>query len=347
MKILIITILYVVLITCVVKAESTQKNYKPFDAQVINISTIKLVKAPMLPGKVLDSPKKLDKMPVDDGGVTIDQSEGKVSPPLNFTKVVFDVQFNIDEHKKTIDKTKKFTESFCTDKLIDAQVSQDVFNFYNPLVHFDNCRIEDSIRHILYLNEEVKKRTHNKEYQEAAAKIGEALHTIHDFYSHTNYVELMAAKSYPDITSVPIPHVWENDSISKLMVFTDGKLVSGTVWYEPGNICKKGAKTHAQMNKDKEAKNGKVLIEKWNVSRHKAALILAERASNEYMESLKLSCFDLFATCGAIQYISEIVNRNESIAVGVNRDEIIRDSSKKMAKFLSDNPGKYNNFHLK
>jgi len=339
-KVILISIISLFLVS-IVRAESINPKYKPFDNAIVSISTFEVV--PKFPSitKISSQTPAIDRMPLDDGAVTTGETDTKPESVMNYSRGGYDVQFPIEEHKGAIIKTKAFPVSSCTEKLINAQVSQDILHFYNPLVHFDNCRIKDSIKYISSINNEIDINIMKNDYEQAATNIGKALHTIHDFYSHTNYVELMANEKYNNITNVPVPRVWEPNAYDYLLNNTKGKLVSGSVWYEPGNSCSKGSKTHAEMNKDKEAGVGATKIEKWGITYHQAALNLAERASNDYMNFLKSKSTKLFSSCGKLQYVSAIVNRDEPFVVNRNEKAILNDARKKMSEFLSSSQVKY------
>lgn len=99
--------------------------------------------------------------------------------------------------------------------------------------------------------------------------IGASLHTVQDFYSHSNWVNL-----HISLSKTPIPTWFEVDSIER------GKLTLFTGAYPDGSS--KGHKNHGDLNKDCSSRD-----------LNKQAVEIAERASTEWVKILMDSVPDL------------------------------------------------------
>jgi len=68
------------------------------------------------------------------------------------------------------------------------------YDFYksqaHPEYHFDDEKIVEGLERIAVLKDQIVERARTGRYVEARKKLGAALHTMQDFYSHTNWVEL-------------------------------------------------------------------------------------------------------------------------------------------------------------
>ncbi len=92
--------------------------------------------------------------------------------------------------------------------------------------------------------------------------VGASLHTVQDFYSHSNWVN-----TYISLKKTPIPTWYAEDSAyrSSLQLYTGA--------YPDGSV--KGKKNHAELNKDCSAK-----------ALNKEAVEVAERASAEWVKKI-------------------------------------------------------------
>jgi DNA polymerase/3'-5' exonuclease PolX len=59
-----------------------------------------------------------------------------------------------------------------------------------PYAHFDAERFLKSNERVINFTSDIYKNLQNKKYQEAKELTGQILHTIQDFYSHSNWVEM-------------------------------------------------------------------------------------------------------------------------------------------------------------
>jgi hypothetical protein len=109
------------------------------------------------------------------------------------------------------------------DMLVDLDQTQSA-------LHFDNCAFAPGVARIQSMWALIKQG------QDVLQNFGGLLHTVQDFYSHSNWVELFQDQS-------PVP-VWDLDPSS-----LPAAIVSGTYGDSP-KLCGPGAPTHAELNKD-------------------------------------------------------------------------------------------------
>lgn len=177
----------------------------------------------------------------------------------------------------------------CTEILTEAQWRQDiVLSLYAP-AHFDNCRFDDSFELLFDYLDEADKAADASNTRGALEALGRGLHATQDFYSHTNYVELMIGK-YTKPGDVPELVLWESEGHKQVSSLKAQGLVSGRVWWEAGDICPEGTPSHGDMAKDSgTTKRGAVWIDAWKMSHYQAARMLAERATRAYLRLRMLS----------------------------------------------------------
>jgi hypothetical protein len=171
----------------------------------------------------------------------------------------------------------------CTEVLAAAQWRQDILLALDATAHYDNCQFEAATDYVQRLLSEAIAAAVKNEHKAALAALGRALHGIQDFYSHTNYVELAAAQSgKPD--EVDIVPVWTSAGRQQLSALVAHGLISGHVWWEPGNICAKPVRSHEDLNKDRpDSVSGREIVWAWKLSRHQAARALALQATRTFL----------------------------------------------------------------
>ena len=119
------------------------------------------------------------------------------------------------------------------------------------------------------------------------ANAGEALHTISDFYSHSNYIELYA--EYAEANNLPsdirdIPTFSEAQKDEKLMSFLNGKLKTGIFPDDKKNL----ENSHKGMTKDSKRKgNGGTQYMNTIHTMHDAAKETALKETHQVMEGEK------------------------------------------------------------
>jgi len=174
----------------------------------------------------------------------------------------------------------------CTEVLARAQWRQDILLALDAKAHYDNCQFDTTNSYVEQLVNESVSAAREGRRDAALSAMGRALHAVQDFYSHSNYLEL-SLKKYGSLTEVPVLAVWTPEGRGQLIAMAGAGLVSGQVWWEPGNACASPSVTHAQLNKDTPASpNGEKLISEWGVTNHQAARELARRATLEFIRHM-------------------------------------------------------------
>ena len=116
--------------------------------------------------------------------------------------------------------------------IVAANVATDLNQFESAL-HFDNCTFDLGVQRIDDLWQLIQSDVEVNRY----VTFGTMIHTVQDFYAHSNWVELQVAQS-------PVP-VWD-----LVLTSLPASIVSGTFFLDSPKECGPGAPTHAQLNKD-------------------------------------------------------------------------------------------------
>lgn len=144
-------------------------------------------------------------------------------------------QFQLEYHAA-------LTEQACPDDptirsnltvIVAANLATDLNQFESQL-HFDNCTFALGAQRIVDLWALI---TAPNPPTNPYVSFGTMLHTVQDFYAHSNWVELHEQES-------PVP-VWDLDPGS-----LPSDIVSGTFWLDHPKLCAPGAPTHEELNKD-------------------------------------------------------------------------------------------------
>lgn len=147
--------------------------------------------------------------------------------------------------------TMKASAGILTDRqmelVIRSNYSQDIAHQQDSKVHFDNCCFEEGAAYVM-------EEWHNIETEmdpysdNALITFGRLLHTVQDFYSHSNWVELNQFVN-------PIP-IWDLNVNS-----LPAGIVSGTWAIGTPKRCSDQAPTHRQLNKDDlNSEEGKKIV---------------------------------------------------------------------------------------
>ncbi|XP_072535236.1 von Willebrand factor A domain-containing protein 7-like [Salminus brasiliensis] len=81
----------------------------------------------------------------------------------------------------------------------------DIWHFNNPEYHFDDERFEEG-RNLIALGVSlVKASLKLKDYEYARHRLGEIFHTLQDFYSHSNWIELGNRSPYANLINPNLP----------------------------------------------------------------------------------------------------------------------------------------------
>jgi len=143
-------------------------------------------------------------------------------------------QFQIQYHAA-------LTEQACPDDptiranlptIVAANVATDLNQFESAL-HFDNCTFDLGVQRIDDLWQLIESGVEVNRY----VIFGTMIHTVQDFYAHSNWIELQVAQS-------PIP-VWD-----LVLASLPASIVSGTFFLDSPKECGPDAPTHSQLNKD-------------------------------------------------------------------------------------------------
>ena len=59
-----------------------------------------------------------------------------------------------------------------------------------PMAHFDAGMFRESNERVIHFNRKINQQMVNQEYRKARDLIGQILHTIQDFYSHLNWLQM-------------------------------------------------------------------------------------------------------------------------------------------------------------
>lgn len=143
----------------------------------------------------------------------------------------------------------------CFEIIIDANKRQDqIKDFFSnpyPEYHFDSNNIEQGI---LYINQQwdIIRINEGVDCEEVLKAYGRLLHTIQDFYSHSNWVELYA----PTVRSPDEIPLLDGD-IQDLIPTPRGphneQIRSGIFKSNINDIFSKDPRSHRRMNKDSES----------------------------------------------------------------------------------------------
>jgi|CXWL01.1.fsa_nt_gi hypothetical protein len=191
----------------------------------------------------------------------------------------------------------------CSWQLAKAQWQQDLLAIRESAAHFDNCAFDEALEFIGARLDEADAFVGKKEYGKAMFSLGQALHALQDFYSHSNFIELAVADSPNDSTRSQPVSFWAATGRTALKDLVARGLVSGTVPYSRAETkrCSAGAPTHEMLAKDSPtfSKHASTVISGWgNKTYHVAALDLADAATRQYLAYAFQRWPDLGKACG-------------------------------------------------
>lgn len=150
-------------------------------------------------------------------------------PPTPFVPQ-FQLQYHAALTRDACPDNPTIQENLVT--IVAANLATDLNQFESAL-HFDNCTFELGVERIDGLWQLIESNEEGNRY----AVFGTMLHTVQDFYAHSNWIELNEGAS-------PVP-VWDLD-LHSLPV----DIVSGTFELDSPKKCGPDAPTHEQLNKD-------------------------------------------------------------------------------------------------
>jgi len=127
--------------------------------------------------------------------------------------------------------------------IVAANLATDLNQFESAL-HFDNCTFDLGVQRINDLWQLIESGVEVNPY----VMFGTMIHTVQDFYAHSNWVELHVDQS-------PVP-TWD-----LVLSSLPADIVSGTFFLDSPKECGPNAPTHAQLNKDSpDSEEGQKLV---------------------------------------------------------------------------------------
>ncbi|CAF2816456.1 unnamed protein product [Rotaria sp. Silwood2] len=102
------------------------------------------------------------------------------------TKVIFDA-INIELDKLIIDNKRL---SRAIDTVAQQNINRDLLEIFNEATHFDNEKFDDGALLISQRLDAAMTNMMMKDYEKARESFGALLHTVQDFYSHSNWIEI-------------------------------------------------------------------------------------------------------------------------------------------------------------
>jgi hypothetical protein len=128
-------------------------------------------------------------------------------------------------------------------EIVAANLATDL-NQYESALHFDNCTFDLAVERINNLWQLIESNKQGNRY----SVFGAMIHTVQDFYAHSNWIELHENQS-------PVP-IW-NLNLNSLPM----DIVSGTFEQDNPKKCGPNAPTHTQLNKDSPtSENGRKTV---------------------------------------------------------------------------------------
>ena len=177
-----------------------------------------------------------------------------------------------------------------------AHLYQDIFFFFFSKTHFDNCCFAESIeqinQHLMRIEsdyfkfaEAIEPKEKQKLKQAIIFRTGRILHSVQDFFSHSNYVELME-KKYQKIDEVPVLDFWTKTGQEEILKLTHSGLISERFFFSFPHKCPPNSPGETQLGKDKEQTLAGKRKTNWlntkkqnNISGFEAAILLAEKST--------------------------------------------------------------------
>lgn len=182
----------------------------------------------------------------NDVSAIIDAESGSGRPLASVMQTILNPQFSLENHEALTQTAGSYYVAHGTisqsvlDDIIDDNTDID---FYYPLLsvyHFDNCHFQGGVDYLAEVWNEI--RTINDRFDSDSLEyFGELLHTVQDFYAHSNWVEYWIAKD-PNLATIP---TW-NFQMSSL----PSPIISGYVWYNSPKKCPSNVPSHGDLNKD-------------------------------------------------------------------------------------------------
>lgn len=204
----------------------------------------------------------------------------------NLEKVLLELKIRLDA--KTLKRWEKL--------LNKAVWYQDIFHFFGSKHHFDNCCFSESIQQIINLQKDndadyaillqtqkEKDRTRLKE--KIIFRTGRILHSAQDFFSHSNFVELMQEK-YEEIEAVPSVEFLSENGQKRILDLSKNGLYSNRFFLSFPHRCETNKIGNINFNKDGPNHEAGKKLTKWQNLKGKnyftafeAAMFFADRST--------------------------------------------------------------------
>lgn len=206
-----------------------------------------------------------------------------------------DAPFDPSTHK---DLLKDLASNPFAAELRKGLYYQDILHQFESRAHFDNCDFDSAMDYIAELLAEAG--THVAAAQRAKSEgdtaamraaalraflaLGQAIHGVQDFYAHTNYIELQAAKT-TDHTAFEVVLPWRPAGRERIKALQAEGLISGYVFWGFPQKCPANTASHGDLAKDSaDTKSGRKLVPHLqNMSQYRIAVFLAREASTKFM----------------------------------------------------------------
>lgn len=212
-----------------------------------------------------------------------------------FMCVGCDGRFGTATHKILI---RNLASNTYIGELRRALYFQDSAHQFESKAHFDNCDfkastdyIEEVLRDVGVNAELAKSAKATNDLAKAQAftekaffLLGQVLHSVQDFYAHSNYIELQVrtAKRREDVVLLA---PWRQDGRERIEHLQTKGLVSGFVFWGLPQKCAKGALSHAALAKDSDkTSSGRKAAGTMGISQYQLAVELARSASLEFIQ---------------------------------------------------------------
>ncbi|MFN7956371.1 MAG: HET-C-related protein [bacterium] len=230
-----------------------------------------------------------------------------------------------DETKRFVltyhEKLSKVADAECTGLIDRGHWLQDIFLQPESRVHFDNCAFDDGAEFVDEMVTVVREQGQmalkdSGARRQALLALGRALHTLQDFYAHSNYVELMDGSAPPGDpleSALPIVPLWTTAGKTRLHELQSRGLVSGTWPIGLPKRCPSGAPTHTALAKDdlttKAGEHPLAHSAVWGLKTgFQASFYLAQRATGAFIQDVVPP--ELMASCkggfGALVLVSDV-----------------------------------------
>src|SRR5262245_57474238 len=193
-----------------------------------------------------------------------------VSLPGQRAAITIDPTLTAEDLAAIIEADPRATR--CSDALIRAQWQQDIAHPLQAAAHFDSCQIDASLQYLQTEYETADAAASSGDVFTALRHLGHVLHSVVDFYAHTNFVEV-ATERWPRFSEVPTLILWDRSVDSVLNEFKP-RLLSGQFFgnmLSGSSLCREGGPSHSAMNKDSPtSERGRTPIPAWGMTHYRA-----------------------------------------------------------------------------